>query len=353
VKAGGHILVVAAALVGLTGVAAAQQPASAPAPAQPPASSAGANTTGTKAPQSALSTPLAKPVVLTNAELAYLNAEAHFRAHNYGQAYLQLLPIAHGGDPRAQFLLGQISDNGLGPAQLDVKEAAHWYTLAAQKNHAEAQFVLSNAYATKRGVPLDPAAALKWLQRSAENDYLPAMISLAGLYDSGLGGLERDPAKALEWIRRAADSGGVDALLLYAQRLEQGNGIEKNEQEAEKWYRRAAARGQPAAQLWLGQRAGDGLNSTATQNIESLQWLTLAGQRGAGKIRTDAAQQRRALQQNMMPSEVAEATTRAREWKPALPEPGQKPDPAYDLPGGLNVPAQAKAPAAAGARRGG
>ena len=162
--------------------------------------------------------------------------------------------------------------------------------------------------------------------------------------------LPEDPAKAVEWISSAADAGSVDALYLYAQRLERGKGVERDEYEAEKWYLRAAMRGQPAAQLWLGQRAGDGTNSSPEMNVDSFMWLTLASQRGQGKIRTDAAQQRRTLQQKMMPSEVTEATTRAREWKPLKQQAGLKPDPAYDEPGGLNVP---KGAANAAARTGG
>src|SRR5581483_8777767 len=97
VRGSAYIIAVAGA-VGLVGVAAAQTPApSAPQPSAPQASTSttGTNVTGVKAPQSALSTPQNKPVVLTTAELAYLNAEAQFHAHNYAQAYLELLPIAH------------------------------------------------------------------------------------------------------------------------------------------------------------------------------------------------------------------------------------------------------------------
>jgi TPR repeat protein len=333
-----------AVLIGV-GSASAQVPA--PATQLP----AGA-TPGAAAPLSPLATSAAKAVVITPTDLELINAEAQFRAHNYNPAYLQLLPHAHRGEPRAQYLLGQMADNGLGPVQLDVKEAANWYRLAAEKNHAEAQFALSNAYAIGRGVPVDPARSLTWLERAGQNGHVQAMLALAGLYESGLGAAGSDPAQAAEWTRRAAEAGSVDALNLMAQRLESGIGVEKNEAQAELWYRRAAARGQPAAQLWLGFRSGDGLNSTAAVNTESYMWLTLASQRGEGALRTLAAQQRRALQQNMMPSDVNEATTRARAWKPAPQYPGLKPDPGYDLPGGLNVPAQAKAPAAAPKRGG-
>jgi TPR repeat protein len=335
---------VLAVLIGFAGSAAAHAPSSpaTPAPAvRPPA-----------AAPSPFAASAAKAVVLTPADLEMINAEAQFRAHNYNPAYLQLLPLAHRGEPRAQFLLGQMADNGLGPVQLDVKEAANWYRLAAEKNHAEAAFALSNAYAIGRGVPVNPAQSLMYLDRAAQNGHVQAMLALAGLYENGLGADGPDQAMAMEWTRRAAEAGSVDALNLLAQRLESGIGIAKNEAQAEIWYRRAAARGQPAAQLWLGLRSGDGLNATAALNVESFMWLTLASQRGEGALRALAAQQRRTLQQNMMPTDVNEATTRARAWKPAPQQAGLPPDPVYDLPGGLNVPAQAKAPNAAPKRGG-
>src|SRR4051812_41504483 len=103
VTRGGLSWGIAAVLLGLAGAAAAQTAPAPPAP-EAPKPTTDKNTTGAATPQSALARPAAKSNAVTPAELAYLNAEAQFRAHNYYPAYLALLPIAHGGDPRAEFL---------------------------------------------------------------------------------------------------------------------------------------------------------------------------------------------------------------------------------------------------------
>ncbi|HEX9465455.1 MAG TPA: tetratricopeptide repeat protein [Alphaproteobacteria bacterium] len=315
--------------------------AQAPAPQPPAAPAAAPAAVPAPAPQ------ILKPVVINPEDLQFINAEAQFRAHNYYPAYLQLLPLAHRGDARAAYLVGVMADNGLGPVQLDPKDAAQWYRAAAEKNHPDAQFALANAYSIGRGVPVDPRQAVNWITRSAGNGNIDAMLALVGMHQIGIT-VPRDPAQAAAWTRRAAESGSVQALYLYAVRVQTGDGVPTNEQEALAWFQRAAMRGHPAAQLVLGSAVGDGLNTPSEQNVDALMWLTLAGQRGQGEIQTTAAQLRRTLQANMMPSDVIEATRRARAWKPWAQFAGLKPDPAFDLPGGLNNPTPPKPAAAAG-----
>lgn len=343
---GGNIIgiAVAAALGALAWAADAQTPtpltrpattAPAAAPASPVAPVAPA-----KAPPAAPPVPaktFIKPVVINPEDLEFLNALGDFQAHNYARAYLELLPLANRGDARAEYLVGEMSDNGLGPVQLDVKEAARWYQRAADKNNVDAQFALSNAYSVGRGVPVNPQQALKWLTRAAENGHVTAMMSLAGLYETGIGEVH-DPAKAAEWTLRAANAGSVDALYLYGVRLMLGDGVPKDEKTAMLWFERAAQRGNAAGALVLGRQVGDGLKASPEANMAAYRWLTLAARRGQGQIQADAVQAIRKLQPNMMPSDVQTAIQEAAAWKPLPQFAGLKPDPAYDLPGGLNAP---------------
>ena len=46
--------------------------------------------------------------------------------------------------------------------------------------------------------------ALPWYQKAAEQNYVPAQLSLAGCLLSGRG-TEKNPAAASQWLRRAAD----------------------------------------------------------------------------------------------------------------------------------------------------
>ena len=321
-------------------------PAQAPAAAAQPAASAPAPTAMPPA------VPTFKPVVIKPEDLRFLNAQSDFRAHNYARAYLALLPMANNGDARAQYLVAQMSDNGLGPVALDPVDAARWYTRAAERNNADAQFALANAYSIGRGVPVDPQQAIKWLTRAAENGHVTAMMSLAGMYEIGMG-QPRNPEMAAEWTRRAAMAGSVNAIYLYAARLLLGEGVPKDDKTADLWLQRAAERGHPAAQLMLGRKVGDGLKASPEENTQAFMWLTLATRRGQGDVRTQAAQALRLLQPNMMPSDVAAAAQRVAAWKPMPQFPGLQPDPEYDLPGGLNNPLPPKAQnAAQGGRNG-
>jgi uncharacterized protein len=275
-------------------------------------------------------------------EKEFIDAEALFLSKNYQDAYLRLLPLAHRGNAKAQYYLALMSDNGVGPVQRDIDEGLRWYRLAAAQNHPEAQFALSNAYAIGRGVAQNPEQMMHWLRKAAENQYMPAMIAMAAVLDRGLG-VPFNPVEGSAWIKKAAELGSVDATYEYARRLNTGFGAEKNEREAMEWFKFAALRGHPGAQLLLGSIAEGSVASPET-NVESLVWLNLAAQRGQGEVRTMAQQAQRELQKNMMPSEIAEAQTRARAWKPI---PGVRPDPIYD------APADTASKGGAPARRGG
>ena len=67
-------------------------------------------------------------------------------------------PLAEGGNPAAQFLMGQMLFFGLGMERDDAK-AASFYGLAARSGNTEAQYRLGYLHATGQGVHYDAAAA--------------------------------------------------------------------------------------------------------------------------------------------------------------------------------------------------
>jgi TPR repeat protein len=245
----------------------------------------------------------------------FRTGEAACMTGNYSDAYLQLLGPGHAGDARAQYLLGRLSDGGLGPVALDPREAVRWYRLAAAKKHPDAQYALARAYAVGRGVPLDKDQSLNWLKSAAGLDFEPAMLDLAQLFDSGRG-IEPDPMKATALIERAAGFGNADAQYLYAERLIEGIGIRKDEALAWAWFKRAADAGQPAALYRIG-RVILAKHRSIEENIEAYALLTLASQRGNGEVKRDAARDRAELAKDMTPGDIASAMQRVKAWKPA------------------------------------
>lgn len=248
----------------------------------------------------------------------FATGEAAFKAGNYADAYLQLLPAARAGDARAQFMLGELSDNGLGPIALDPHEAVRWYRMAAAQDHGEAQFALARHYALGRGVKLDKDEAVKWLTRAADNKFEPAILDLAQLYADGRG-VPKDPVKATALLQRAAELGNPDGQYRYAERLIAGLGTDRDEKAGWAWLRRAADNGQPAALYRLG-RIALTANPTIEQTVAGYAWLTLATQRGDGEVKREAARDRAELAKQMTPTDIAAAMERVRSWKPATRE---------------------------------
>jgi TPR repeat protein len=75
-------------------------------------------------------------------------------------------PFADQGHSWAQYILGEIYDNGQGVSQ-DNAEAAKWYRKAADQGHANAQYNLGVMYSTGQGVPQDYVEAHKWFNLAA------------------------------------------------------------------------------------------------------------------------------------------------------------------------------------------
>jgi TPR repeat protein len=73
-----------------------------------------------------------------------------------------LLPLAEGGDARAQAALGYMFANGRGVPQ-DYIESAHWYRRASEQGDANAQYRLGLMYDKGQGLPQDYVEAYKWV----------------------------------------------------------------------------------------------------------------------------------------------------------------------------------------------
>jgi len=73
-----------------------------------------------------------------------------------------------------------------------------------------AQFNLGNAYKKGTGMAIDPAMAVIWWRKAAEQDFAPAQFNLGSALLEGLG-TPRDRAAGLSWYRRAAANGHPQA----------------------------------------------------------------------------------------------------------------------------------------------
>lgn len=131
---------------------------------------------------------------------------AGMRAHlakRYDESRRIFAPLAREGNPRAQFMMGTIFEQGLG-VPVNLPEAAHWYRLAAEGGNPSAQYNLGIFYQFGRGVPKDPSMAALWLRRAAEQGHGRAQNNLSTFYFTGIG-VPRDLAEAWKWLTLSAE----------------------------------------------------------------------------------------------------------------------------------------------------
>jgi TPR repeat protein len=204
---------------------------------------------------------------------------AAFSAGDYRAAFDEWIPLAHSGNPEAQYRLGLMYERSLG-VDLDMEQSVRWYLAAAEQGQPRAQNNLGVLYETGRGVPVDLEQALAWYRKAAEQGRLPAQFNVARMLDEGLG-TNSDQTEALVWYRKAAARGHANAQTRLGEMFEQGVGTEVDDGEAAKWYRRAAKQDVPLAQLRLAQMYQDG-RGVPKDSKKADKWRREAASHGAG-----------------------------------------------------------------------
>lgn len=89
-----------------------------------------------------------------------------FDRADYRTALKVWQPLAQEGDPKAQTIVGEIYEKGLGVAP-DYQAARTWYQRAADKGYAPAAMNLGALYEQGLGVPKDRRQALVWYRRAS------------------------------------------------------------------------------------------------------------------------------------------------------------------------------------------
>src|SRR6266498_2404727 len=106
-------------------------------------------------------------------------------------------------DADSQCELGRRYDDGEGVAK-DPAEAVKWFRKAAEQNYAEAQFDLALCYTKGEGVAKDQVEAVKWYRKAAEQNFAKAQYNLGLCYTKGEG-VPKDQVEAVQWYRKAAE----------------------------------------------------------------------------------------------------------------------------------------------------
>jgi len=121
-------------------------------------------------------------------------------------------------------------------ASFGTAAAFEWFRKAAERGHAEAQYIVGQHYENGEGVKKDEKEAFEWFKKAADQGNANAQYKVGLYYENGICG-KKDGKTAIEWFHKAAshDQSGVDyltvasrALLEIAKCYYLGNGVKKD-----------------------------------------------------------------------------------------------------------------------------
>lgn len=142
---------------------------------------------------------------------------------------------------KAQYNLGLLLSE-----QKDYQHAAHWYLRAANQNFPQAQNNIAVMYKQGLGVSQNLQMANHWYEKAAQNGNEKAQYSLGVAYIEG-DGLSIDHSKAAYWIQQSAKWDFAPAQGYLALLYVKGLGVEKNLNEALLWAKKAYVNGDKRA----------------------------------------------------------------------------------------------------------
>lgn len=209
----------------------------------------------------------------------FKKGKAAFERRDYALAYQELLPEAQAGNPEAEYMIGELTADGLGTRR-SAQVAAGWYKLAARHGYEPAYVTLGFLYLYGAGSEDDPTA------------------------------VAADPAKAAEYLKAAADQGDKTAEYLLGQIYLQGDRVKQDYAQAYRYTVRAANRGVVGAQFNAGFMTARGLG-TPRNPVEAYKWFSLAAQQRYPA----AAKNREVIRSQLTPEELQKAKTLVQDFR--------------------------------------
>jgi TPR repeat protein len=133
-----------------------------------------------------------------------IDCEKAYEQKRFRDAELCWRSKAQAGDLEAQFRLGKLYYQGAQQVPTDKKQAAAWFTTAAERGHVLAQGFLGLMYLNGIGVTQSSQSAIKWYEAAAKGGDLSAAQNLAFQFKKGTLS-DRDAERALYWCNYFVD----------------------------------------------------------------------------------------------------------------------------------------------------
>ena len=182
----------------------------------------------------------------------FAQGKAAFAAENYARAYALLLPEAQAGNAEAEYMVGEMTADGLGTDR-SAQVAADWYKLSAGHGYLPAETTLGLLYLYGSGsagdpaaIAADPAKALPFLKAAADGGDKTAQYLLGDLYFQGTA-VAQDYALAFAYTIKAAERGVIGAAYNAGLMTARGLGTAQDPAAAYRWFALAALQHYPGA----------------------------------------------------------------------------------------------------------
>jgi TPR repeat protein len=196
-----------------------------------------------------------------------------------------LIQEASTGSSYHQQELGKMYLDGNGVTK-DYSLALYWFTKAAEKNSASAQFYLGVMY-SKKQILNDTKKAIEWYEKAAKQDKVPAQLNLSNLYISAKDVVQHKE-KSFYWMEKAAEQGNALAQAGLGSKHYRGNGTLKDFSKAFYWFEKAAAQDYPMAFFNLGVMYAEG-NGVLKDMQKAKSWTEKAFNNTTDKEASDLA----------------------------------------------------------------
>ena len=170
-------------------------------------------------------------------------------AGDFETALAELLPLAEGGDPKAEFLIGQIYLNDHESPE-NCSKAVELHVSSAKKGYAKAQSELGWMYETGTCVEENFLEMANWYDAAIKNGDLKAEMRYANKLISW--GDENSVALAIPILESAANNGNIEAQSKLGDIFFR-HGLFSNGSDSLKYYKMAADQGDIESSYWTGE----------------------------------------------------------------------------------------------------
>lgn len=236
----------------------------------------------------------------------------------------------------AQNQLATIYRDGLWGESPDSKKAEEWYTKAADKGFAPAQYNLAEMI-WERGGKENQGSSLEWYLKAANEGFAPAQYKLGQLYEdfaqNSKGNKKKEEGhwkEAIKWFTKAADQGDVsaksDLSLLYGA----GKGVHENAELALRLSFEAAQEGDAWSAYMLADMFEKG-NMLSQDDMEAYYWYNLALKNkntfkktihpdivDVGSFITDMSEERDRIGKKLSEEQRSKIQERVDKWEPRI-----------------------------------